>query len=195
MTITNLAGQHHLPVLMDSPTIAYRDHSGNLLTARNRYAPYTLPSGSTSTSSSIGQLTHLTSQPHHFQYWPQTTQYASTLQQPLQQQTRLPTVCGSQAFQQTSLQATGSSQSLTGSSCILPQHRQTALTYNAGYSTVTSTTASPSYNGTQPHLQPSPTLERLPNQTAFSPRDTTTYGSQQISQQQQPQHWPQAGFP
>lgn len=180
---------------MDSPTIAYRDHSGNLLTTRNRYAPYTLPSGSTTTSNSVGQLTHLSSQPHPFQYWPQTTQYASTLQahQPQQQQNRPSTMCGGgHVLQQASLQAAGSSPSLTG----LPQQRQTALTYNAGYSTVTSTTAASTYNSAQPALQPSPTLERLPNQTAFSPQDTTTYGSPQISQQQQSvsQHWPQAGF-
>ena len=167
---------------MDRPRIGYGEQ-GNFLRNRNRYAPYTLPNASTSTSDSVGQqLGHLSSQPNHFQYWPQTTQYTSTLQQ-----TRHSTMCGGQVLQQSSLQAAGSSPSLTGSPVLLPQQRPTALTYNTGYTGVASTVASPSFNSAQTPLQPSPTLERLPNQTAFSPQDTTTYDSPQQ------QHWPQPG--
>ncbi len=165
-------------------------------TNRPRYSPY-LPGGVTTSSNSVGgQLSHLSSQPHPFQYWQATSPYTpTTLHQPsLHQSTTSRHPQGSQVLpqQQSSVLSTGISPSLAGSPGILPGH-PSPIGYD--YSTVPSTAATPSYNASQPPLQQSPTMDRLPSQAAYSPQESSAYGSPQISQAQQPQHWSQPAYP
>ena len=196
---------HHIPIVMDTPMLTtYRGDSSSMkmLTTRTanraRYSPYALPSGVTTTSNSVGQLSHLSSQPHPFQYWHQATSpyTPTTLNQQSHQNSTNRHANSQLPHQQSSLLTPGVSPSLAGSPGLLPGQIQPTLAYDVGYSTVATTVATPSYNTSQPTLQQSPTLERLPSQTTFSPQESTTYGSPQISQAQQPQqHWVQTAYP
>lgn len=162
------------------------------------HTPYHLSSASSTTASNSFQpLTHLPSQSSPFQYLSPSTQHSSTFQQ---RQSSVTAAYG-QVLQSPSLQvAAASPASLTGTTSYhltTGQQRPSTMSYNVGYNNAVSTTAPSTFTPAQQMhppsaLQPSPSLTN--SQTPlFSSQETSTFGSPQISQQQQ-LHWNSPGF-